>query len=80
MEHSPSTKAVTPTRRPRRRHVTVAGAVVVCLAVVAVAYWQLGLSGVGEALFYLVVLACPLLHLFMHRGHGHGGQSDRDAD
>ncbi|PNG46664.1 MULTISPECIES: DUF2933 domain-containing protein [unclassified Variovorax] len=21
---------------------------------------------------YLFVLACPLMHLFMHRGHGHG--------
>jgi len=25
------------------------------------------------ALPYLVVLACPLMHIFMHRGHGHGG-------
>jgi hypothetical protein len=23
---------------------------------------------------YLLILACPLMHLFMHRGHGgHGG-------
>lgn len=22
---------------------------------------------------YLVILACPLMHAFMHRGHGHGG-------
>jgi hypothetical protein len=22
---------------------------------------------------YLLLLACPLMHLFMHRGHGHGG-------
>lgn len=25
-----------------------------------------------EAVPYLVLLACPLLHVFMHRGHGHG--------
>ncbi len=25
------------------------------------------------ALPYLTLLACPLMHLFMHRGHGHGG-------
>ena len=26
---------------------------------------------------YLVFLACPLIHLFMHRGHGgHGGHHD----
>lgn len=23
---------------------------------------------------WLLILACPLMHLFMHRGHGHGGQ------
>lgn len=22
---------------------------------------------------YFFVLACPLMHMFMHRGHGHGG-------
>lgn len=26
------------------------------------------------ALPYLLVLACPLMHVFMHRGHGHGAQ------
>jgi hypothetical protein len=24
-----------------------------------------------DALPFLVVLACPLMHLFMHHGHGH---------
>ena len=28
---------------------------------------------------YLLVLACPLLHLFMHRGHGHGGHGSSEA-
>lgn len=22
---------------------------------------------------YILLLACPLMHVFMHRGHGHGG-------
>lgn len=22
---------------------------------------------------WLLILACPLMHVFMHRGHGHGG-------
>lgn len=22
---------------------------------------------------WLLLLACPLMHIFMHRGHGHGG-------
>ena len=26
------------------------------------------------ALPYLIILACPLMHLFMHRGHRQGGQ------
>lgn len=25
---------------------------------------------------WLLLLACPLLHLFMHGGHGHDGHSD----
>ena len=33
------------------------------------------------ALPYLLILACPLMHVFMHRGHGHGGQSQpRSSD
>ena len=24
---------------------------------------------------WLILLACPLIHLFMHRGHGHGGSA-----
>lgn len=30
---------------------------------------------------YLLLLACPLLHWFMHRGHGgHGGHGARESD
>ena len=29
-----------------------------------------------EYLPYALLLACPLTHLFMHRGHGHGGNDD----
>ena len=28
---------------------------------------------------YLLLLACPLMHLFMHGGHGHGGHGSREA-
>lgn len=30
------------------------------------------------ALLWLVVLACPLMHFFMHRGHGGHGAHRRD--
>ena len=32
------------------------------------------------ALIYLPLLLCPLMHMFMHGGHGHGnhGRNDRD--
>lgn len=25
---------------------------------------------------YLLLLACPVMHLFMHGGHGHGGHGE----
>ena len=28
---------------------------------------------------YLLLLACPLMHLFMHHDHGHGHHENRDA-
>lgn len=35
-------------------------------------------SHVLVALPYLILLACPFMHLFMHKGHkGHGGESSR---
>lgn len=39
------------------------------------------LSGHGNHLLslapFLIFLACPLMHLFMHHGNGHHGESDR---
>jgi len=29
---------------------------------------------------YLLLLACPLIHLLMHGGHGHGGHGGHDDD
>ncbi len=34
---------------------------------------------VATALPYLFVLACPIMHLFMHGGHGHGHGSHKDG-
>lgn len=36
------------------------------------------LDGVLNYLPFVLLLACPLMHLFMHRGHGsHGGHSSQ---
>jgi hypothetical protein len=29
-------------------------------------------------LIYLPILACPLMHVFMHGKHGHGGHDDHE--
>ena len=28
---------------------------------------------------YVLLLACPLMHVFMHRGHHHGGHSSAEG-
>ncbi|MGJ3263498.1 MAG: DUF2933 domain-containing protein [Salinarimonas sp.] len=45
-----------------------------CLALAALGVYLLAThtGHVLAAVPYLVLVACPLLHLFMHRGHGHG--------
>jgi len=35
---------------------------------------------VAAALPYLFVLACPIMHFFMHRGHGHKHGSSHQDD
>jgi hypothetical protein len=32
-----------------------------------------------QALPYLIILLCPLMHLFMHRGHGHHHSETKEA-
>ncbi len=29
---------------------------------------------------FLIILLCPLMHIFMHGGHGHGGHEDHDEN
>lgn len=36
-------------------------------------------DGLLSYLPWFLVLACPLMHLFMHGGHGHGGGSAAEA-
>ncbi len=50
------------------------------LAIAAFFLWTEHRAHLLGALPYLLVLACPLMHLFMHGGHGgHGGHSHNDG-
>jgi len=51
----------------------VAGVFALGLALAVADHWA-HLLGI---LPYLILLACPLMHVFMHRGHGHAGH-ERD--
>lgn len=42
------------------------------LAMVVFFLWEEHKAHILGALPYLLLLACPVIHLFMHRGHGHG--------
>ncbi|MEJ1935631.1 DUF2933 domain-containing protein [Nostoc sp. NIES-2111] len=73
---TPSDNAPTPTWSWR----SPAGTAVAALAAAAALYlitwhWQHTL----RVLPYLALLACPLMHLFMHSGHHHGTTRANDA-
>lgn len=38
------------------------------------------LAHVLGAVPFLLLLACPLMHVFMHHGHRHGGHGHHDQD
>jgi hypothetical protein len=47
-------------------------------AMAVVLLWQEHRIHLLGAIPYLILLACPLMHLFMHRGHRHGGHREED--
>lgn len=48
----------------------------VLAAVAAFFLWSGHRAHVMGALPYLLLLACPVMHLFIHGTHGHGGSSN----
>ena len=53
------------------------------LIIVLVLLWTEHLAHALGYLPYLLILACPLMHLFMHGGHGghaHHSRSDRERE
>jgi hypothetical protein len=52
----------------------------IVIAAVLLAYeHRLHLSGLLGLLPFLFLLACPLMHLFMHNGHGHDGHDGQSG-
>jgi len=50
------------------------------LAIAAFFLWEEHRAHVLGALPYVLLLLCPMIHLFMHRGHGgHGGHRAHGA-
>lgn len=49
-------------------------AIAVCLGIVGFYLWTEHRAHVYGALPYLLLLSCPLMHLFMHRSHDHGAE------
>lgn len=57
--------------------------ILTCLSLAAIAAWAImeHWQHLPAALPYLLFLACPLMHLFMHHGHGkHEHQKDQTND
>ena len=53
------------------------GLATLCLLAVAGLYLFLSHTGhILSAFPYFLLLACPLLHLLMHRGHDHSGPKE----
>jgi hypothetical protein len=53
------------------------------VALAAVAGWFLWTEHRAHLLGFLpyaFLLACPLMHMFMHHGHGHGSHHDHRSD
>lgn len=68
------------------RHASAAGnpwrfwPALLLFAAIALFFWEEHQAHLLGVLPYLILLLCPLLHLFMHRGHGHGRDKDGPHD
>jgi len=49
------------------------------LVVAAFFLWQDHRAHLFGALPYVLLLLCPIMHLFMHRGHDHSGSSHSES-
>lgn len=42
-------------------------------------FWDRFQADLAGYIPYLILLLCPLMHVFLHRGHGHEGHGDNQA-
>lgn len=74
--HQATPPVSTPPRTARRARWIFAALALVSLLLLALDH-RAHLAGLTNWLPYLILLACPLMHVFMHRGHGgHGAHRD----
>jgi len=68
--------------KPSGRFWTSSNGLAALALVAAAAYFLLTehRAHVIAVLPWLILLACPLMHVFMHHGHGHGGSHRDDHD
>lgn len=75
-----------PNRGSGRFLLSPAGLVLIAFVAIAAYFlWTEHRAHLIGGLPYLLLLACPLMHLFMHRGHGghgggHGGRANQDGE
>jgi hypothetical protein len=69
-------------RHPHTDWARTASRIALCgfLAVIAFFLWTEHRAHLFGALPYLLLLLCPAMHLFMHRGHGGGHTHDHGDD
>lgn len=80
LEHSPQDATPQAVTKTSGRSRWVFGGFVALAAVLVAFEHRAHLSGLLSWLPWLILLACPLLHLFMHGGHGSHGGSPRNGD
>ena len=74
----PMTHPIEPVSVPRRGALLLA--VALAAATLVFFLWEEHQAHLLGALPFLLLLACPLVHLLMHGGHGgHGGHSGHDG-
>lgn len=64
------------TPQPEGVHIPVWLGVGIFLAIATFFLWEEHRAHLLGILPYLLLLACPVVHLFMHRGHGGHGHHD----